>query len=141
MKWIKINLTKEDLKQLNATEATIQKTQLLKRIQCIKLKNKGWKHKDLADFFNVCIETISNWIISYRDNGLEGLLDWNNNGRQSAMTKEQQNILKKHNEKKPFDTAKEAQSFIEKKFGFKFHLHYVQKLLKKNFDFHTKKQN
>ena len=40
--------------------------------------------------------------------------------------------LKKRDKETPFDTAKEAKAYIKKEFGIDFHLHWVQKLLKKN---------
>lgn len=141
MKWTKINLTKEELEQLNTEESKIKKPILLKRIQCIKLKNLGWKHKEIARFLNICIETISHWIKAYEKDGIGGLINWQNKGRVSILTEEQKEILKARNKNQPFENSKEAKDFIEETFGVEFHLHYVQKLLKKNFNFHTKKQS
>jgi transposase len=141
MKWRKISLTKNQLQELNKAEKQIQNSILLKRIQCIKLKHEDWKNNDLAKLFNVTHETISHWIAAYSKGGINELLKWNYKGKISTLSLKQQEILKKQNKKKPFDTAKEAKAFIEKKFGLNFHLHHVQKLLKKNFVYHTKKQN
>jgi len=46
--------------------------------------------------------------------------------------------IRQKNREKPFDTAKEAKAYIQEKYGLSFHLHYIQKLVKKNFIFHTK---
>jgi len=139
MEWVKISLTAADFKKLNAAEKKITKIQLLKRIQCIKLKHEGWKHKQLAVFFSVTIETISAWLKAYNQGSIDTLLKWNKQGRKSVMTVAEQEILKQRNAKQPFNTAKEAKEFIEQEFGYKWHLHWVQKLLKKNFDFRTNK--
>jgi len=56
----------------------------------------------------------------------------------SILTLADQEKIKARNKEKPFDAAKEAKQYIEEEFGVKFHLHWVQKLLKKNFDCHTK---
>ena len=141
MNWTKIKLTKEQLKQLNTEESKIKNPNLLKRLQCIKLKDMGWKHRDLASFFNVCIETISHWLKAYETNGIEGLLRWGNKGRVSSLATEQLEDLKQKNKEQPFEKASEAKEFIKENFGKEFHLHHVQKLLKKNFVCHTKKQN
>lgn len=141
MKWIKINLTEEEIKQLNTEESKITKPNLLKRIQCINFKNMGWKHRQIADFLNVCIETISHWLKAYELGGIEGLLKWENKGKASVLTEEQKEILRTRNQEQPFENSKEAKDFIEQTFGVEFHLHHVQKLLKKNFDFHTRRQN
>lgn len=139
MEWYKVSLTKKQLKGLNRVELKIEKVQLLKRVQCIKLKNEWWKNSKLASFFWVCIDTITNWIKAYLSWWIKSLLEWNYKGKSSQLTKEHQALLKKRHNKQPFDTAKEARDYIENNFNLSFHLHWVQKLLKKNFDFHTKK--
>jgi transposase len=136
--WRKIQLGNKGLKALNKAEKAVKKPQLLKRIQCIKLKNKQWKHQEIADFFDIRIETVSEWIKAYSEGGIKKLLTWNYEGRKSILTKEQQNELKKRQEKKPFKDAKEVKVYLQKTFGITWHLHWVQKLLKKNFDIRLK---
>ena len=136
--WRRIHLGDKGLKALNKAEKDIDKPQLLKRIQSIKLKNKQWKHAEIAEFFDIRIETVSQWIKVYHEGGIKKLLTWNYEGKKSIMMKKQQNKLKKRQEEKPFKNAKEAKAYIEKTFGIKWHLHWVQKLLKKNFDIRLK---
>ena len=138
MEWFKIRLTSQDLEEIKNAEKQVTNLQLLKRLQCIKLKNEGWKHDQLKDFFGVCIDTITNWLKAYKQGGIQKLLEWNYQGKISILTTEQQNQIRERHKEKPFDTAKEAKAYIEKEFGIVWHLHWVQKLLKKNFDFHTK---
>ncbi len=141
MKYIKINLTKEDIKQLNNAEKDVSNTKLLKRIQCVKLKNMGWTNLEIAKFLNVCNDTITDWLKSYSKNGVDGILSWGYEGRQSFLTDEQLEMIRQRNIEKPFDNASEAVDYIEEQFGVKYNLSWVQKLLKKNWACHTKKQN
>jgi transposase len=138
--WRKIKLSKKDLKEIENAEKQVQKPQLLKRLQCLKLKNEGWKHEKLSVFFGVSMNTISSWIKAYKEGGIKELLKWNYKGKVSILTLEDKEKIIARNKEKPFNTAKEAKDYIEKHFGITFHLHWVQKLLKKNFDFHTKRQ-
>ncbi len=69
------------------------------------------------------------------------MIEWEYKGKQSKLTEKHIEQLKKRHEEKPFDTAKEAKDFMKKELGIDFHLHWVQKLLKKNFNCHTKKQH
>lgn len=135
MDWIKISLTEKQKQELQNAKKQIGKPQLIKRIECLQLKNKGWKHQEVADFLDICIDTISNWLKIYQKHGLQKLLEWNYEGKISILTLENQKKLKKINSKKPFDTAKKAKAYIKEHFNIDFHLHWVQKLLKKNFDF------
>jgi len=141
MDWIKIRLSPEQLEEIKDTERQINNKQLLKRLQCLKLKDKKWTHTEISEFVNVSAHTISNWLKAYQKGGLSELLQWNYHGKVSILTLEDQAKIKARNEEKPFDTAKEAKAFIKKEFGIDWHLHWVQKLLKKNFDFHTRRPN
>lgn len=139
MKWRRIKLTDVEIISLKKAEKNVKKPQLLKRIQCIKLKNKQWHHSDIADFLLVDVHTVMNWIKTYSEKGVEELLKWECVGRKSVLTEEQQKKLQKRNKEKPFDTAKEAKQYIKDNFSLDFHLHWVQKLLKKNFNCHISK--
>lgn len=141
MEWYKISLSESDLSELKYKEKEVTKIQLLKRIQCIKLKNSNWKNKDLSIFFGVCIDTITNWLKIYKKWWIELLLSWEYKWKKSQLTEKQKEQLRARNKEKSFETAKEAKNYIEKEFWFKYHLHSVQKMLKKNFDFHTKKHD
>jgi transposase len=138
--WNKISLTERQKKEIKEAKKQTNKTQLLQRLQCVELKNKHWKHRELEEFFGVCMNTITNWLKAFIEGGIQGLLEWNYKGKQSQLTNEHKEQLKKRHEEKPFDTAKEAKQYIEEALGIEFHLHWVQKLLKKNFDCHTRKQ-
>jgi len=127
----KIELNERELRQLNEIEKDIKKVQLLKRVQCIKLKNMGLKHSDIADLFNCNIHTITGWIKTYKEEGLQGLLRWDYKGRPSRLSEGEISRLKEQHRKEPFRTARDAKEFIKKEFGIDFHLHWVQKLLKR----------
>ena len=137
--WSKIHLSTKDMKALKKAEKDVQKPQLLKRIQCIKLKGKQWPHKEVADFFDIRIETVTQWVKAYHEGGIKQLLTWDYEGKQSVLTKRQQEVIKKRQKKKPFKNAKEAKAYIEKTFKIHWHLHWVQKVLKKNFDIRLRK--
>lgn len=137
--WTKISLNKEEKKEIENAERQVRSIKLLRRLQTIKLKNEGWKHAKLCEFFGVNKNTISNWLKAYKKGGVDELLQWNCKGKVSILSREDQEKIQARNAEKPFETAKEAKTFIEEEFGIKWHLHWVQKLLKKNFDCHTNK--
>lgn len=112
-----------------------------RQLQCIKLKNKGWKHQFIADFLLINDQTVSNWLKTYETEGLKVLLDWNYSGKPSGLTLAHQKELQKRSQEKPFANASEAKKYIKETFGIDYHLHWVQKLIKKNFVCHTKKQD
>ncbi len=139
--WIKISLSEEAKTEIENAERQVKSIKLLRRLQAVKLKNEKWKHKQLCDFFGVNKNTISNWLKAYHTGGVKKLLQWNCKGKVSILTQEQQDKIQARNAERPFDTAKEAKAYIQQEFGITWHLHSIQKLLKKNFNFHTRRQN
>jgi len=135
----KINLTEEQKIELENAEKQIKQPQLLKRIQSIKLRNKGLSNDEIGDFLLMSDQTISNWVQLYLKKGLQALLQWDYKGKISILTIDQQHELQKRNIEQPFEKAAEAKAFIKDHFGHEFHLHWVQKLMKKNFTLHTRR--
>lgn len=137
----KIELTEQQIEELENAEKQISKPQLLKRLQAIKLRNKGMTNIDVGEFLLLSDQTISNWCHLYLKDGLEALLKWDYKGKVSILTLSHQEQLRERNKEKQFDTAAEARAYIEENFGIHFHLHLVQKIIKKNFSLHSKKQS
>lgn len=139
MEWVKICLNEKEQEEIKNAEKQINNKALLKRLQCLKLKAKGWKHEEIAEFLDISINSITNWLKAYRTGGINEILQWGYKGKVSVLTHQHQEELQKRVEENPFQTAKEAKAFIEEKFGISLHLHWVQKLLKKKFIVHLKK--
>ena len=137
----KIKLTSEQKLELNNAEMQLDKAQLIKRITAIKLRSKGLSNIEIGEILMKSDQTISNWVQIYLKKGLNSLLQWNYEGRPSILSIEMQQKLKDRNAVKPFDKASEAQLYIKEEFDIEYHLHWVQKLLKKNFNLHIKKRS
>jgi transposase len=135
----KIILSNEQLLELDNAEKQLKQPQLIKRLQSIKLRAKGMTNIEIGKFLLLSDQTISNWAQVYLTKGLHALLQWDYEGRVSILTVGQQEELKKRNSEKPFEKASEAQDYIRQNFGIDFHLHWVQKLMKKNFNLHSRK--
>jgi len=139
MDWVKISLSSQQKEELKNAERQTDRKPLLKRLQCLGLKDKGWKHEEVADFLDISVNSVTNWLRAYQKGGIPELLQWGYKGKVSVLSLKDQEELRKRNKEKPFMTAKEAKVFIKERFGIKWHLHWVQKLLKKNFTVHSKR--
>ena len=137
----KIELSDNQLKELNFTESQLKVPQLSKRVQCVKLKNEWRIHEKIWKFLWVTIETVRVRIKKYIEWWINNLLNWDYKWKIPVLSLDQLEILKKRNKEKPFETAKECKYFIEKNFGFEYHLHSVQKILKKNFTYLSKNRS
>ena len=137
----KFKLSETQKRELEIAEETVKQIQLLKRIQCIKMRDKGLKNKDIAELLSKSDQTTSDWFQLYKREGLQRLLQWNYKGKVSILTAENLLQLEKRNEEQAFEKASEAKLYIKEEFGIDFHLHWVQKILKKNFNLHSKKRD
>lgn len=128
-----IKITKRQLEELNFAEDQLMVPKLSKRIQCIKLKNEWWTHEKVSKFLWIVIETARVWIKNYLEWWIPALLSWEYKGKISLLSLWQLEEIKKKNKENPFDTAKHCKQYIKETYWIDYHLHRVQKLLKKNF--------
>ena len=127
----KIKLTAIEKNALIEAQKKEDKTQVLKRIQCILLKDKDWTHEAIAEHLGKGIGTISSWIELYETKKLAGLLSWKYSGRKGKLDAEQIKQIKKRIHETPFAVAQEAVDFIKEKFKVEYHVKYMPRLLKK----------
>lgn len=137
----KFKLTEGQKQELEVAEQTTKQIQLLKRIQCLKMRDKGLNNLIIADILGKSDQTISDWVQLYRKQGLKELLEWKYKGKVSILTEDNLKQLSQRNEQQAFEKASEAKAYIKEEFGINFHLHWVQKIMKKNFNLHIKKQS
>jgi len=131
MKNRKFKLSNSTIHKIRQLEKEVDKPRLLKRLQFLLLKNQGEMHISIAKLLGVTNDTLTNWLKKFRQGGLKELLGWNYYGKTPRLTKEQKETLKDRMRHNGFIKAQEAKDFIEKRFGVIYHLHYVQRLLKK----------
>jgi len=127
----KLTLTTNEKSALIKAQKGETKTQILKRIQSILLKDKGWTHKAIAEHLGKGIGTISSWLELYEKEKLAGLLSWKYGGKKGKLSDEQIKQIKKRIHEKPFTVAQEAVDFIKEKFEIDYHSKYMPRLLKK----------
>ncbi|MBS8122526.1 helix-turn-helix domain-containing protein [Candidatus Vampirococcus lugosii] len=122
----------EKIKEIELREKTEKSGKSLKRLQCLRFRLEGIKYKQIQKLLNISEDTIARWVKKYNNGGIEGLLSTKNNGKPSKLSEKEIAIIKEENEKKGFNTAEDAQKYIEKKFGIKYCISNVRNILKKN---------
>ncbi len=135
----KYKFTDSEILELEDIEKQLKQPQLIKRIQSLKLRAKGFTNIEAGRFLLVSDQTISDWFITYKTKGVKELLQWNYKGKVSVLSSKEIEELKQVNILQPFETALQAKNYIKEKYNINFHLHWVQKLMKKNFSLHSKK--
>jgi len=104
---------------------------ILPRIQCVLAKAEGKIAQDIAETLKVHRNTITNWIKLFNDQGEEGLLSLNYQGRESFLTKKQQQKLEEQLEKELFTRLKDIQNWVEKKFKVQYTPEGLGKLIER----------
>ena len=130
----KFSLTISQQNELNKALIKMENAEKEKRIYAVKNRSFGRSYKEIGKLLSKSPQTIRIWIKAYEQGGIEALLYSGNKGRVSQLTKEQLTILREINEKKGFKKALDAKNHIKKNFDIDYHLHWVQELVKRNFE-------
>ena len=124
----RIKLSPEEYQQLLAAEKKYKNAKVYRRIQAFKMLHNGHINTEVAEFFSVDINTISDWIAIYRKGGIESLLSFDYKGRPQKLNDEQISQLRNEANKGSFETAKDIWQYIKDNFGVEFREDYVPKL-------------
>lgn len=127
----RLKLSPEEYKQLLAAEKTNRDSKVYRRIQAFKMLDNGHLNKEVAEFFSVDINTVSDWIALYRKGGIESILRFDYKGRPQKLNDEQIQQLRNEASKGSFATSKEIWQYIKDNFGIEFREDYVSKLAKR----------
>ena len=136
----RVKITAKEYKLLEKAEKNTTSTKVLKRIQAFKLMQHNWKYDKIAKFLNITNDTITDWIILYKIQGVKSLINLKYKGGQPRLNKKQLQELKQKAKEGVFNIGKDLQKYIEEKFNISYNLSHIHLLSKKNFDYPLKKQ-
>ena len=102
---------------------------ILPRIQCILAKAEGKSSKEVSATLKVHRNTITNWIKLFNEQGEQGLLSLNYQGREPFLNNKQQEQLEQKLEKELFTRLKDIQNWVEKRFKVRYTTVGLGKLL------------
>ncbi len=109
-----------------------------RRIQAWKLKQKGWKQKDIAEALGVTAGAVSQWMKRVEEGGVEALRYRPPSGARSRLSKAQQHqlliLLAKGAEAHGFRgdvwTQPRIARLIKREYGVSYHARHMGRLLK-----------
>jgi len=103
----------------------------VKRLQCIRFRLEWITYKKIQKLLKISEDTIARWVKKYNNWWIDWLLLTKNNWKPAKLWKEEIAKIKEENKEKWFDTAEDAQKYIEKEFGIKYCISNVRTILKK----------
>lgn len=127
---INIEFSEEDRKQLNHLRFNHPHPRVRQKMEVLWLKSQGLPNQEIAKLSGVSDNTMRSYFYEYLQGGLKELAEFKIYKPQSELMKFEK-ILKKHFDKNPPTTIKEAQAVIEKLTGIKRCETQIRNFLKK----------
>jgi len=124
-----LQLTDSEIAELQARYQAAPNQKRAARYQCILLKGQGLTHTSIAQVLCVHINTISEWLQVYQDDGLAGLDRWDNRGDSGNLSPEQLAQLTSQITDQQPSRAEEIRSYLHDHFTVDYSLRGVQALL------------
>lgn len=118
----------EELKELEKTE---KNWKFLKKLQCLRFRLENISYKKIEKLLWISEDTIARWVKKYNNWWIKWLLETKNNWKPAKLSKDEIVKIKEENEERWFNTAEDAQKYIEENFWIKFCISHVRTILKK----------
>lgn len=119
------------IEELEMREKKEKNGKSLKRLQCLRFRLEWVSYKEIQKLLKISEDTIARWVKKYNTWGIDWLLESKNNWKPAKLKEKDLLKIREENEKKWFNTAEEAQKYIEKEFWIKYCISNVRKILKK----------
>lgn len=103
------------------------------RLQCLILLHDGKSASEVGAILFISPKTVKRWIKVFVTYGLEGLctLKYENSGRASGLSPEQQKEVEKYLDEQVPGSAKEVMAYLQQRFNLSYSESGVVKLLKR----------
>jgi transposase len=125
-----LKIPKSELNVLNIERFNYPCPLVRKRMHTIYLKAKGYSHKDITNFLDIHINSVTNFIKMYQQGGLNQLKQINYGTNKSQLNEFQTSIEEDFHQSPPHSTS-EAMQRIEKLTGIKRSPTRVRAFMKK----------
>lgn len=124
-------LTKEQVAELKQAHKQVREKKLADRIKAVLYLNYGLTYSDIAKLLLFDEVTIRRYVKSFKEKGLDRLLEFHYSGGQTKLTKLQELEFKNHLVDSPhiYLTAKEIASFVKHHYQVKYSVIGMTKLL------------
>lgn len=126
-----LTLSDTDYAQVAARFKTETNPRFRERLHCLLLKDQGYTNLQIASVLMVCKETITVWLDTFEQQGLEALCRMEVGGSDAYLTAEEIQALTKELDKHTFQSAKQVAAWVEEQFGVVYSQRGMQELLKR----------
>jgi transposase len=124
-------LSQTQYTQVAARFKTEPNPRFRERLHCLLLKDQGYTNTDAAAILMVRPETISIWLDTFEQEGLEALCCMDVGGSACYLTDEQMQALTQQLDQHTFHSAKQVAAWVEEQFDVRYSERGMQELLKR----------
>ncbi len=130
-KKIEISLKKEEKELLDKKIKSTRDAKISKRFMCIHHMNEGKNVKAIAELLLVTVETIRNWVIQYKEHGLESLSEFKYDGRRPSCLEEHKDEIEEYIKNNVISDINQVVNFINNTLNVDIKYHATRMFLKK----------
>lgn len=126
-----LTLSDTDYTQVAARYKTESNPRFRERLHCLLLKDQGYTNTAIADMLLVCKETVTVWLDTFEEGGLNALCRMEAGGSDSYLTPEEIKILQAALDQHTFQSAPQVCAWIKEQFDVDYSVRGIQELLKR----------
>jgi len=135
----KIKLTKPEITKLKKLKQVEKNKRIFRRLQCLELSHKGKEHKEIADITGVCVDTITDWIKLYQNEGIAGLCHLDFKDKRKSMIDDYTDKINTDVKNNMISTLSELQDWLKSHYEIEIEQSWLFRCCKKNSICLTKK--
>ena len=136
----RLKLKKAEQLKLEGLLINERDTKIWRRLKCIELKNEGHPCQEIAKLLDVTLDTITNWVRQYLDEGLKGLCELKYADRRPSQLAPYANEIKAYIQTGPLSNLGELSQWVKEQFKIECSPNWMGKWLKKSSMFPIKKR-
>ena len=140
MRIIKVELTEEQLNQLNELIHKTRDAKIRQRLMSIKYLNEGIRKTAVAKLLGVSLKTIYVWLVIYEDRGLDELIKLHYENRRFSCLDGAKEQLAEYMSTNVIHNIWSVVDYVNNTLGIKVGYHGVYRYIKKNLILDLKNQ-
>jgi transposase len=136
---LKFKLSKQERVKLNQCIKQEKNSKIYRRLQFLKLKDKGKTHTEIAGIVGVCIDTLTDWLAIYSTSGIDGLCQLNYDGRRPTKLDGYVDQIKQDVKERTITTLTELKDLLRENYNIQIEESWLSRLAQKNSILATRK--
>jgi len=128
----KVDLGKRELAKLRKLKQETADKRVFRRLQCIELAGEGKEYREIAGIVGVCVDTVTDWIKLFSNEGLAGLCRLDFKGKRQSKIDDHIAEIKTDVSNNMISTLSELQDWLKKHYRIEMEKSWLFRCCKKN---------